>query len=244
METRADLKSAERQEKMGNEVFEKHKEKTINLVFLQEFKFNCDVATQPFVFVSMDLIVMLSHLDADHGCCISGAQTQLFQVGPIGIKFEPACKHKSSSSSHCTHCYLISQNNFNNNFLPRIFIQPNGHQRVFHGFVDQRVDTGDKEVYGPQQGFTVPTQQLLRFCIIPKLILWRETQALPAGRTLMQRPSEVLLTCNSGDFWLRSVKVSPRACCVCTILWKWLMSAVASLKMFSYLLLVSFNNSI
>lgn len=130
------------------------------------------------------------------------------------------------------------------NFIPRIFIQPNGHQRVFHGFVDQRVDTGDEEVYGPQQGFTVPTQQLLRFCIIPKLILWRETQVLPAGCTLMRRRSEVLLTCNSGDFWLRSVKVSPRACCVCTILWKWLMSAVANLKMFSYLLLVSFNNSI
>lgn len=51
-------------------------------------------------------------------------------------------------------------------------------------------------------------------------------------------------TCNSGDFWLRSVKVSPRACCVCTMLWKWLMRAVASLKMFSYLFLVSLNTSI
>lgn len=51
-------------------------------------------------------------------------------------------------------------------------------------------------------------------------------------------------TCNSGDFWLRSVKVSPRACCVSTMLWKWLMRALANLKMFSYLLLVSLNTSI
>lgn len=69
----------------------------INLVFLQEFKFNCDIATQPFVFVSMDLIIMLSHLNADHGSCISGAQTQLLQIGPISIKFKPERKHKSSS---------------------------------------------------------------------------------------------------------------------------------------------------
>lgn len=51
-------------------------------------------------------------------------------------------------------------------------------------------------------------------------------------------------TCNSGDFWLRSVKVSPRACCVCTMLWKWLMRALANLKMFSYLFFVSLNTSI
>lgn len=51
-------------------------------------------------------------------------------------------------------------------------------------------------------------------------------------------------TCSSGDFWLRSVKVSPKACCVCTMFWKWLMSAVASLRMFSYLFLVSLNTSI
>lgn len=51
-------------------------------------------------------------------------------------------------------------------------------------------------------------------------------------------------TCNSGDFWLRSVKVSPRACCVCTMLWKCMVSAVASLNMFSYLILVSLNTSI
>lgn len=92
----------------------KRKKKTINLVFLQEFKFNCDIATQPFVFLSMDLIVMLSHLDADHGCCVSGAQTQLFQIGPIGIKFEPACKHKSSSLSHApTATYISKQRTLN-----------------------------------------------------------------------------------------------------------------------------------
>lgn len=93
---------------MSNEVFEKCKKKTVNLVFLQEFEFNCDIATQPFVFVSMDLIVMLSHLDAGHGSCISGAQTQLFQIGPIGIEFKPACKHKSISFSRASTTTLNS----------------------------------------------------------------------------------------------------------------------------------------
>lgn len=166
-------------------IFYKYKKKIINLVFLQEFKFNCDIATQPFVFVSMDLIVMLSHLDADHGSCISGAQTQLFQIGPIGIKFKPACKHKSSGLSHAPTTTSSSSKNFKQDFIPRIFIQSNGHERILHGFVDQRVDTGDEEVYGTKQGFTVLTQQLLRFCIIPKLVLRRETKVLPAGLILM-----------------------------------------------------------
>lgn len=63
-------------------------------------------------------------------------------------------------------------------------------------------------------------------------------------RQLTETHSLRFSTCNSGDFWLRSVKVSPRACCVCTMLWKWLMRALANLKMFSYLLLVSLNTSI
>lgn len=69
--------------------------------------------------------------------------------------------------------------------VPGIFIQPNGHQRILHGLVDQRVDTGDEEVDGTQQGFAVLTQQLLCFCIIPKLVLQTETKVLPAGFILM-----------------------------------------------------------
>lgn len=78
------------------------------------------------------------------------------------------------------------------------------------------------------------------------------TQIHPAGKhrsfnCVWHHPTWTLshrCTCNSGDFWLRSVNVSPRACCVCTMLWKWVMSAVASLRMFSYLLLVSLKTSI
>lgn len=47
----------------------------------------------------------------------------------------------------------------------------NGHQSILHGFIDQRVHTGDEEVDGTKQRLAVFTQQLLRFCIIPKLIL-------------------------------------------------------------------------
>lgn len=116
-----------------------------NLVFLQEFQFDGDITTQPLIFVSMDLIVMLSHLDADHGSCISGAQTQLFQIGPIGIKFKPACETRAQD--YRTPPPNLPTRNLIE-LLPRVFIQPNGHQGILHGFVDQRVDAGDKEVYG------------------------------------------------------------------------------------------------
>lgn len=68
---------------------------------------------------------------------------------------------------------------------------------------------------------------------------WKLYFNVTSWREILQYP-----TCNSGDFWLRSVKVSPRACCVCTMLWKWLMRAVASLRIFSYLFLVSLKTSI
>lgn len=64
----------------------------MNLVFLQEFKLDGDVTAQPFIFVSVDLVVVLSHLDADHGGCIPRTQTQLLQVGAIGIELKSAHK--------------------------------------------------------------------------------------------------------------------------------------------------------
>lgn len=66
---------------------------TANLVFLQEFELDSNITTQSFVFVSVDLVIMLSHVNADHGSCIPRAQTQLFQVGTVGIELKSACKN-------------------------------------------------------------------------------------------------------------------------------------------------------
>lgn len=65
--------------------------------------------------------------------------------------------------------------------LPCVFIQLNGHQSILHCFVDQGVDTGHEEGDGTEQSLAIPTQQLLCFCIIPKLILQRKAQVLPAN---------------------------------------------------------------
>lgn len=62
--------------------------------------------------------------------------------------------------------------------LPCIFIELDGHQGIFHSFVDQGVDTGHKEVYGSKQSFPILTQELLCFCIISKLILQRKVEVL------------------------------------------------------------------
>lgn len=62
--------------------------------------------------------------------------------------------------------------------LPCVFIQLNGQQSILHCFVDQGVDTRHKEVDGTKQSLAILTQQLLCFCIIPKLVLQRSTQVL------------------------------------------------------------------
>lgn len=54
----------------------------------------------------------------------------------------------------------------------------NGHQGILHCFVDQGVDTGYEEVDGTEQSLAILTQQLLCFCIIPKLVLQRNTYQL------------------------------------------------------------------
>lgn len=65
--------------------------------------------------------------------------------------------------------------------IPCIFVLLNRHQSIFHCFVDQCVDTGYEEVDGTKQSLAILTQQLLCFCIIPKLILQRNTEVLPAN---------------------------------------------------------------
>lgn len=59
-----------------------------NLVFLQKFELDGDVTAQSFILVSVDLIIVLSHLDAHHGGCIPWAQAQLLQVRAVGVKLK------------------------------------------------------------------------------------------------------------------------------------------------------------
>lgn len=74
--------------------------------------------------------------------------------------------------------------------IPCIFVLLDRHQSIFHCFVDQCVDTGYEEVDGAKQSLAILTQQLLCFCIIPKLILQRNTEVLPAN----------VMTCHMGRF--------------------------------------------
>lgn len=67
----------------------------LNLVFFQEFKLDGDITTQPFIFVSVDLVLMLSHLNANHASCIPWSQTQFLQIRAIGIKLKSEHKHKT-----------------------------------------------------------------------------------------------------------------------------------------------------
>lgn len=59
-------------------------------------------------------------------------------------------------------------------FLPGILKQFNCHQSVIHGFVNQCVDTGHKEVNCTKQSLSILTQELLCLSIEPKLILKKE----------------------------------------------------------------------
>lgn len=68
-------------------------------------------------------------------------------------------------------------------FIPCIFIMSDCHQSILHGFIDQGVYAGHKEVDGAQQSLTILAQQLLCFCIIPKFILQGNTQVLIACLT-------------------------------------------------------------
>lgn len=54
--------------------------RTTNLVFLQKFEFDGHVTAQPLVFLSVDLVLLLGHLDAYHGGGVSRAQAELLQV--------------------------------------------------------------------------------------------------------------------------------------------------------------------
>lgn len=56
----------------------------------------------------------------------------------------------------------------------------NGHQCILHCFVNQGVDTGYKKVDGTEQGLAILAQKLLSFCIIPKLVLQKNTYVLHA----------------------------------------------------------------
>lgn len=69
-----------------------------NLVFLQKFELDGDVAAQPFILVSVDLVVVLSHLDAHHGGCVPRAEAQLLQVRAVGVKLKSGRKIQGKSN--------------------------------------------------------------------------------------------------------------------------------------------------
>lgn len=51
-----------------------------NLIFLQEFELDDDIRAEPFVLVLMDLVLLLSSVNAGHGDSVSRTRTQLLQV--------------------------------------------------------------------------------------------------------------------------------------------------------------------
>lgn len=59
-----------------------------NLVFLQKFELDGDVTAQPFILVSVDLVIVLRHLDAHHGGRVPRAEAQLLQVRAVGVKLK------------------------------------------------------------------------------------------------------------------------------------------------------------
>lgn len=61
-----------------------------------------------------------------------------------------------------------------NSILPCILIHLDGHERVFHGLVDECVYAGYEKVDGAQQSLSVLTQQFLSFCVVAKFILEAE----------------------------------------------------------------------
>lgn len=63
---------------------------TPHLVLLQELQFDGDIRAEALKFVLLCLILLLSSVDAGHGHRIPRTQTQLLQVGPVGIKLQSA----------------------------------------------------------------------------------------------------------------------------------------------------------
>lgn len=175
---------------------------TTNLVFLQEFELDGDITAQSFIFVSVDLVLLLSHLNAYHCSCIPRAQTHLLQIRAVGIKLKSATqKQYRLSQTLILHAItglefiFFFQLNYKTvcwgwGLLPCIFILLDSHQSIFHCFVDQGVDTGHKEVDGTQQSLAILTEQFLCFCIITKFILQRNTNVLhTAGIFMSNHPA-------------------------------------------------------
>lgn len=128
--------------------------------------------------------------------CGSGTRAEPSQCGPwqlrpsgpnsalpgqSGRHRTQVCMQKTLMVVTCEHCQqnVLHSHTGRRDFLPCIFIMLDGHQGIFHSFVDQGVDTGHKEVYGSEQSFPIFTQELLCFCIISKLVLQRKAEVLP-----------------------------------------------------------------
>lgn len=60
------------------------------LILLKELEFDGDVTAQSLVLVSVDLVLLLGHLDPHHGPRIAGARTQLLQVRSVCIVLQPS----------------------------------------------------------------------------------------------------------------------------------------------------------
>lgn len=60
-----------------------------HLIFFQELDFDGDITAETFIFVLLDLVLLLSSLDTSHSNSVPWAHVQLLQICPVRIELQP-----------------------------------------------------------------------------------------------------------------------------------------------------------
>lgn len=57
-----------------------------HLVFFQEIELDANITAETFIFVLLDLVLLLSSLDTNHSNSVPWANVQLFQICSVCIE--------------------------------------------------------------------------------------------------------------------------------------------------------------